>query len=296
MDDEGRKLVWKRTRSCSAFFSLSEATGLGGTWSLLEGAECLGCDNPSMSTRTPSALTLEGEHLKDDESSFEVAVFKGPAEPLCVLLEGATEPLDAILWVLAEPLEAVLGVLAEPLSVSEEHLADLHGTQVSADTILDFPEEAWVPVETNPGPPEERTFDSVVLSGRSENTQVNGLTLNRSGISSDGSGSGVGPTSNDHSQHLGFNQLSGFRKWYVFLNADKLNLLLLLPDWAIFSRWSVGTIAIWAQLGSLTLTFMLIFSTTHTLRSNLAMLACVSKLVAVEATHRVRNKQGHLHL
>ena len=41
---------------------------------------------------------------------------------------------------------------------------------------------------------------------------------------------------------------------------------------------------------------MLIFSTTRTLRSNLAMLARVSKLVAVEATHRVGNKQGHLHL
>ena len=41
---------------------------------------------------------------------------------------------------------------------------------------------------------------------------------------------------------------------------------------------------------------MLIFSTTHTLRSNLAMLARVAKRVAVEATHRDGNKQGHLHL
>ena len=58
-------------------------------------------------------------------------VFKGPAEPL-----------DAILWGLAEPLEAVLGGSAESLSVSEEHLADSHGTRSSADTVLDFPEEA----------------------------------------------------------------------------------------------------------------------------------------------------------
>ena len=92
----------ERTRFCSAFFSLSKATGLGGTWGLLEGAECLGCENPSTSTRTPSTLTLVGEHLEDDESSFEAAVFKGPAEPLGALLEGATEPLDAILWGLAE--------------------------------------------------------------------------------------------------------------------------------------------------------------------------------------------------
>ena len=115
---------------------------LGWYWGLLEGVERLGCENPSTSTRTPSALTLESEHIKDDESSLEVEVFKGPAEPLCALLEGAAEPLGAILWGLAEPLEAVLGGLAEPLSVSEEHLADSHGTRVSADTVLDFPEEA----------------------------------------------------------------------------------------------------------------------------------------------------------
>ena len=44
---------------------------------------------------------------------------------------------------------------AEPLSVSEEHLVDSHGTRVSADTVPDFPE-----VDTDPGPPKERTLDS----------------------------------------------------------------------------------------------------------------------------------------
>ena len=57
-----------------------------------------------------------------------------------------------------------------------------------------------------------------------------------------------------------------------------------------------GDLAIRAQLGSLTLTFMLIFSTTQTLRNNLATLARVFKFVAAEATHRDGNKQGHLHL
>ena len=51
---------------------------------------------------------------------------------------------------------------SERLSVSEEHLADSHGTRASADTVPGFPE-----VDTDPGPPEERTLDSVVLSGRS---------------------------------------------------------------------------------------------------------------------------------
>ena len=132
---------FERTRFCSAFFSLSEATGLGGTWGLLEGVERLGCENPSTSTRTSSTLTLVGEHLEDDDSSFEAAVFKGPAEPLGALLEGAAEPY-AILGGLAEPLEAIFGGSAEPLSVSKEHLADSHGTRASAGIVLDFPEEA----------------------------------------------------------------------------------------------------------------------------------------------------------
>ena len=178
MDDESisssdRAEKWfERTRFCSAFFSLSEATGLGGTWGLLEGVEHLGCENPTMSARTPSILTLV-EVLNNDKSSFEVMVFKGPAEPLGVLLEGAAEPLDAIFWGLAEPLEAVLGGSAEPPSVSEEHPVDSHGTWASADTILDFPEEAQVLVDTDPGLPDECTLDSVILSGWSENTQVN---------------------------------------------------------------------------------------------------------------------------
>ena len=130
----------ERTRFLSALLCLSGTFGLGGTWGLLEGAERLGCENPTTSTRTPSILTLVGEHLEDDEPSFEAAVFNGPADPLGALLEGAAKPLDAILWGLAEPLEAVLGGSAEPLSVSEEHLADSHGTQASADTVLYFPE------------------------------------------------------------------------------------------------------------------------------------------------------------
>ena len=98
------------------------------------------------------------------------------------------------------------------------------------------------------------------------------------------------------SQSASWLQPPGFRKGYAFLKTDTLNFLLLLPDRAIFSWWSMGTIAVRAQLGSLTPTFMLIFSTTWTLFSNLATLARVAKLVAVEATHRVGNKQGHLHL
>ena len=67
-----------------------------------------------MSTRTPSTLTLVGEHLEEDDSSFEAAVFKGLAEPLGALLEGAAEPLDAILWGLAEPLVAIWGDQLNP--------------------------------------------------------------------------------------------------------------------------------------------------------------------------------------
>ena len=91
------------SRKKNLLSKLNQIVSLGGTWGLLEGAERLWCENPSTSTRTPSSLTLVGERLEDDESSFEAAVFKGPAKPLGALLEGVTEPLDAILWGLAEP-------------------------------------------------------------------------------------------------------------------------------------------------------------------------------------------------
>ena len=55
----------------------------------------------------------------------------------------------------------------------------------------------------------------------------------------------------------------------------------------------MGTIA---QLGPLTPTFMLILSAPLIPCSNLATLARVAKLVAIEVSHRVRNKQGQLHL
>ena len=104
----------ERTRFLSALLCLSETFGLGSTRGLLEEVERLGCENPSTSTRTHSTLTLVGEHLEDDESSFEAAVFKGPAEPLGALLEGAAEPLDAILWGLAEPLRPFWGDRLNP--------------------------------------------------------------------------------------------------------------------------------------------------------------------------------------
>ena len=122
--------MFERTIFRSAFFSLSESAGLGGAWVQPEGAERLGCTNHSTSTRTLPTLAAVGELLDEDESSFEDAVFKGPAEPLCPVLEGTVEPL-----------EAVLGGSAEPLTVSELFVGS-HGTRASADAGLDLPEEA----------------------------------------------------------------------------------------------------------------------------------------------------------
>ena len=138
----GQSTGWREPGSsppCSACLEPLVWVAPGACW---KERSAWGAENPWTSTRTPSTLTLVGERLEDDESSFEAAVFKGPAEPLGALLEGAAEPLDAILWGLAELLEAVLWGSAEPLHVSEEHLTDSHGTRASADTVPDFPEEA----------------------------------------------------------------------------------------------------------------------------------------------------------
>ncbi len=120
----GQSIGWREPGSsppCSACLEPLVWVAPGACW---KERSAWGAENPWTSTRTPSTLTLVGERLEDDESSFEAAVFKGPAEPLGALLEGAAEPLDAILW-----------GLAEPLPVSEEQVAD-------------FPE-----VDTDPGPP-----------------------------------------------------------------------------------------------------------------------------------------------
>ena len=111
----GQSIGWRElgsSRPCSACLELLAWVAPGACWkewSAWGGGGGGGGENPSTSTRTPSTLILVGEHLEDDESSFEAAVFKGPAEPLGALLEGAAEPLDAILWGLAEPIEAVFG-------------------------------------------------------------------------------------------------------------------------------------------------------------------------------------------
>ena len=101
------------------------------------------------------------------------AVLEGLADPLEAVSEGSADPLEADLEGLggsAELLEAVLEGSAEPLA--EELVTDSHGTQAWADAGPDFLEEAWVPTNTDPGPPEARTLDSAVLNGQSEKTHT----------------------------------------------------------------------------------------------------------------------------
>ena len=130
-----------QTRFRSALFNLSESAGLGGAWVPPEGAERLGCTNPSTSTRTLPTLTAVGEPFDEDVSSLEDAVFKGPAGPLDAVFKGPAEPLGPVLEGTAVPFEAVLEGSAEPVTVSEL-FAGSQGTRASADADLDLPEEA----------------------------------------------------------------------------------------------------------------------------------------------------------
>ena len=50
--------------------------------------------------------------------------------------------------------------------------ADSHSARASAEAGPDFPEEAWVPVDTDPGPPETSTTEWTVCTGVSEEIQV----------------------------------------------------------------------------------------------------------------------------
>ena len=50
--------------------------------------------------------------------------------------------------------------------------ADSRSARASAEAVSDFLEEAWVPVDTDPGPPEISATEWTVCSGVSEETQV----------------------------------------------------------------------------------------------------------------------------
>ena len=71
----GLNTDWKGPDSAPPSLNLSESAGLGGAWVPPEGAEHLGCTNPSMDT--PHRHRSIGEHLNKDESFFEDAVFQG---------------------------------------------------------------------------------------------------------------------------------------------------------------------------------------------------------------------------
>ena len=52
--------------------------------------------------------------------------------------------------------------------------ADSHSARASVEAGPDFPEEAWVPVDTDPGLPETQT-EGTVRTGVSEETQVSSV-------------------------------------------------------------------------------------------------------------------------
>ena len=69
-------------------------------------------------------------------------------------------------------LEEELGPAAEDPELLSASGADSHSTRASVEAGSDFPEGAWVPVITDPGPPEKCTTEWTVCTGVSEETQV----------------------------------------------------------------------------------------------------------------------------
>ena len=70
-------------------------------------------------------------------------------------------------WCLGEALGPAPG---DPELLSAFN-ADLHSARASAEAGPDFLEEAWVPVDTDPGLPETSTTEWTVCTGMSEETQ-----------------------------------------------------------------------------------------------------------------------------
>ena len=90
---------------------------------------------------------------------------------LSVGTRGSELDLDQALGVKVWCLGEVLGPAPGDPELLSACNADSHSALASAEAGPDFPEKAWIPVDTNPGLPETQ-IEETVRTGVSEETQV----------------------------------------------------------------------------------------------------------------------------
>ena len=124
------------------------------------GRDAAGFNNSAVCTHAPATFTFAARALHMGAEILDLAPSVGTRGS-----ELDLDPAPGVkVWCLGE-------APGDPELLSACN-ADLHSAQASVEAGPDFPEEAWVPVDTDPGQPETSTTDWTFFTGVSEETQV----------------------------------------------------------------------------------------------------------------------------
>ena len=130
------------------------------------GRDAAGFNNSAACTHAPATFTFPAMALRLGAEVLDLAPSVGT--------RGSELDLDPAPGVKVLCLGEALGPApGDPELVSVSN-ADSHSTRMSVEAGPDFPEEAWVPVDTDPGLPETQT-EGTVRTGVSEETQVSSV-------------------------------------------------------------------------------------------------------------------------
>ena len=117
------------------------------------GRDAAGFNNSAACTHAPATFTFAARALRLGAVVLDLALLVGTRGS-----ELDLDPAPGVkVWCLGEALGPAPGD-TELLSVCN---ADSHSARASVEAGPDFPEEAWVPVDTDPGLPETQTEGTV---------------------------------------------------------------------------------------------------------------------------------------
>ena len=128
------------------------------------GRDAAGFNNSAACTHAPATFTFAASALRLGAEVVDLALSVGTRGS-----ELDLDPAPGVkVWCFGEALGPAPG---DPELLSAFN-ADSRSARASAEASPDFPEEAWVPVDTDPGLPETSATEWTVCTGVSEETQV----------------------------------------------------------------------------------------------------------------------------
>ena len=128
------------------------------------GRDAAGLNNSAACTHAPATFTFPAMALRLAAEVLDLAPSVGTRGS-----ELDFDPAPGVkVWCWGE----ILGPAPGDPELLSAFNADSHSARASIEADPDFPKEAWVPVDTDQGPPETCTTEWTVCTGMSEETQV----------------------------------------------------------------------------------------------------------------------------